>query len=109
VLSPYNAQVDAMARDLASSDDLQEVEALTIDRAQGRDVECVVISFVRANERRETGGLLSNRRRLNVALTRARSKLIIVGNAETLKGSHEMQQVMGICTANAWVTRLQGT
>ena len=108
VLSPYNAQVDAMARDLASSDDLKEVEALTIDRAQGRDVECVVISLVRANERRETGALLSNRRRLNVALTRARSKLVIVGNAETLKGSYEMQQVMGICSANAWITRLPG-
>ena len=108
MLSPYNAQVDAMARDLASSDDLKEVEALTIDRAQGRDVECVVISLVRANERRETGALLSNRRRLNVALTRARSKLVIVGNAETLKGSYEMQQVMGICSANAWITRLPG-
>ena len=108
VLSPYNAQVDAMARDLASSDDLKEVEALTIDRAQGRDVECVVISLVRANQRRETGGLLSNRRRLNVALTRARSKLVIVGNAETLQGSYEMQQVMGICSANAWITRLPG-
>ena len=43
VLSPYNVQVDAMARDLASSDDLKEVEALTIDGAQGRDVEWWVI------------------------------------------------------------------
>ena len=66
--------------------DLSGVAALTIDRAQGRDVDCVVMSLVRANAEHDAGRLLADRRRLNVALTRARAKLVIVGCASSLVG-----------------------
>lgn len=113
VLSPYNAQVDALAADLVSTReegacrvDLSEVEALTIDRAQGRDVETIVISLVRANPGRETGSLLRDRRRMNVALTRARSKMIIVGCGATLRTSPVMAEILGVLVVEGWMVPL---
>jgi DNA replication ATP-dependent helicase Dna2 len=111
VLSPYNAQVDALASDLqkrrhGSRDIPENVEALTIDRAQGRDVDCVLISFCRANEKRDAGALLSDRRRLNVALTRARCKLILVGHGATLAQSPVLREVLGVVLSERWLIPL---
>jgi len=54
------------------------VEVDTVDRFQGRDKECVLLSFVSHNARGEIGKLLTDWRRINVALTRAKSKLVRV-------------------------------
>ena len=122
VLSPYNGQVDALAKDLsdataaasaggADDDDgvdaaLSTIEALTIDRAQGRDVDVVVVSFARANERRDPGSLLADARRLNVALTRARGKLVLVGCGRTLVKSPVLDRVVGLVVREGWMQRL---
>ena len=82
------------------------VEALTIDRAQGRDVDCVVLSFCRANAARDAGRLLADKRRLNVALTRARSKLVLVGHGDTLRHSPVLSQVLGVVLENGWMFHL---
>ncbi|KAJ5059176.1 AAA domain-containing protein, partial [Bipolaris maydis] len=60
------------------------VELHTADKFQGRDKEVVIVSCVRSNENGVVGDLLKDRRRINVALTRARSKLIILGSEKTL-------------------------
>ena len=128
VLSPYNSQVDELDAELRrreakkatgdfgdpegnpSEPPIPEgVEALTIDRAQGRDVDCVVLSFCRANEARDAGRLLADRRRLNVALTRARSKLVLVGHGETLTRSPVLSQVLGVVLENGWMFHLPPT
>jgi DNA replication ATP-dependent helicase Dna2 len=126
VLSPYNSQVDELDAELrrreAGTGDFGDagnpegtpfdlpipegVEALTIDRAQGRDVDCVVLSFCRANEARDAGRLLADRRRLNVALTRARSKLVLVGHGKTLARSPVLSQVLGVVLKNGWMVHL---
>ena len=113
VLSPYNSQVDALDVDLrrreAATDEPpipEGVEALTIDRAQGRDVDCVVLSFCRANAARDAGRLLADKRRLNVALTRARSKLVLVGHGDTLRHSPVLSQVLGVVLENGWMFHL---
>lgn len=80
VISPYRAQVQLLEQTLRGVG----VEVLTIDKSQGRDKECVVISFVRSNAQQEAGRLLANWQRINVALTRAKSKLVMVGSASTL-------------------------
>ena len=107
VLSPYNSQVDAMARDLERERETggiaAGVEALTIDRAQGRDVEAAVVSMVRANPERDAGTLLRDRRRVNVALTRARSKLIVVGCGATLQSSPVLREVLGVTIHEKWL------
>jgi superfamily I DNA and/or RNA helicase len=62
------------------------VEVLTIDRCQGRDKEVVLMSFVRSSPSGAVGSLLMDWQRLNVALTRAKVKLVMVGSARTLAG-----------------------
>ncbi|KAI9151817.1 DNA replication ATP-dependent helicase/nuclease DNA2 [Paramyrothecium foliicola] len=63
------------------------VEMHTTDRFQGRDKEVVVLSLVRSNEACNIGDLLKDWRRINVAFTRAKTKLLVVGSVNTLKGS----------------------
>ena len=81
VMSFYRAQLNLLKKDLSSRLDL---EILTADQYQGRDKECIIISLVRLNDENNAGELLKEWRRLNVAVTRAKSKLIILGSRTTL-------------------------
>ena len=75
----YSAQA-RLIRDLL---EWAEVEVDTVDGFQGREKEAVVISMVRSNSRGEVG-FLNDTRRMNVALTRPRRKLIVIGDSSTL-------------------------
>lgn len=88
VIAPYAAQVRWL-REHWDSDDL---EIDTVDGFQGREKEAVLISFVRSNATGEIG-FLADTRRMNVALTRSRRKLIVVGDSATL-GGHEFYAAM---------------
>lgn len=79
VIAPYAAQV----RWLRSHWDGGDLEIDTVDGFQGREKEAVVISCVRSNADGEIG-FLADARRMNVALTRAKRKLIVVGDGSTL-------------------------
>ena len=81
VIAPYAAQVRWL-RDRAKRDAL---EIDTVDGFQGREKEAVLISCVRSNSAGEIG-FLADTRRMNVALTRARRKLILIGDSATLGG-----------------------
>ena len=90
VITPYNGQVRVLS-DLfqqAGGRDIGEpyhgLEIKSVDGYQGREKEVIVFSTVRANDDGEVG-FLSDRRRLNVALTRARRGLVIVGHPNTLR------------------------
>ena len=63
------------------------VEVSTVDKYQGREKSCIIISMVRSNEQHRIGRLLKDVRRINVALTRAKNKLIIIGSQSTLRAS----------------------
>ncbi len=78
VITPYDDQVDLLRSILG-----EIVEINTVDGYQGREKEIIVISFVRSNRTGDLG-FLTDLRRLNTALTRAKRKLICVGDAETL-------------------------
>jgi ATP-dependent RNA/DNA helicase IGHMBP2 len=83
VITPYAAQ----ARLLRQLIEDRAVEIDTVDGFQGREKDVVVISLVRSNAKGELG-FLSDTRRMNVALTRARRKLIVFGDSATL-ANHE--------------------
>ena len=83
VISPYSAQVRWIRERLRSAG----VEVDTVDGFQGREKEVVVISLVRSNAKGEIG-FLADTRRMNVALTRAKRRLIVIGDSATL-GGHE--------------------
>jgi ATP-dependent RNA/DNA helicase IGHMBP2 len=79
VITPYSAQVRLLRQQLA----VPGVEVDSVDGFQGREKEAVLISLVRSNAEGEIG-FLADVRRMNVALTRARRKLIVVGDSATL-------------------------
>lgn len=87
IISPYKAQV-RLLRQLLKRDSFlkpfrRHISVNTVDAFQGQERDVMILSMVRANE---TGkiGFLADLRRMNVAITRARYKVIIVGNATTL-------------------------
>jgi ATP-dependent RNA/DNA helicase IGHMBP2 len=80
VISPYDAQVQKIRQLLA---DVPDLEIDTVDGFEGREKEAVVVSLVRSNDKGELG-FVADIRRINVALTRARKKLIVIGDGATI-------------------------
>jgi DNA replication ATP-dependent helicase Dna2 len=83
VMTHYRSQLALLKHNLRNH---SEVEMHTADRFQGRDKEVIILSLVRSNEAKSIGELLKDWRRINVAFTRAKTKLLVVGSRETLKG-----------------------
>ncbi|HYF67810.1 MAG TPA: AAA domain-containing protein [Ohtaekwangia sp.] len=90
IITPYRAQVDHLIKLHEASAVLQRLQRLisinTVDAFQGQERDVIAISFVRSNNTGEVG-FLGDIRRTNVAMTRAKRKLIMVGDSATL-GSH---------------------
>lgn len=82
------------------------IELHTADKFQGRDKEVVLVSCVRSNEFGTVGDLLKDARRVNVALTRARSKLVILGSEKTLSCNALLSDMVALCRARGWVLDL---
>ncbi len=90
IITPYRAQVDHLHKLAEASSLLEPLHKLvtinTVDAFQGQERDVIAISFVRSNEKAEVG-FLGDIRRTNVAMTRARKKLIMIGDSATL-GAH---------------------
>ena len=67
-----------------------DLEMHTADKFQGRDKEIVILSCVRNNSENHVGDLLRDWRRVNVAFTRARTKLLVVGSRSTLRDGNDL-------------------
>lgn len=87
VISPYRAQVQLLRRLIKKKEFFKPYRSLisvnTVDGFQGQERDIIVISLVRANADGQIG-FLSDLRRMNVAITRARMKLIIFGDVQTM-------------------------
>lgn len=93
ILSPYSAQISLLSSVLKSvtfksvhdSSVIpgEQIELGTVDSMQGREKDVVLLSLVRSNERGEVG-FLAQKKRLNVAMTRAKRQLVIIGDSETI-------------------------
>ena len=87
VISPYKAQVQYLRQLVKKDTFFKPFRSLmtinTVDGFQGQERDVILISLVRANEDGQIG-FLNDLRRMNVAITRARMKLIILGDASTL-------------------------
>ena len=82
IITPYSAQVGHL-RDRLAAEGLTDIDLGSVDGFQGREKEAVIISLVRSNPDGEIG-FLAEQRRMNVALTRAKRKLIIIGDSATI-------------------------
>lgn len=90
VISPYQAQIRILRKLISRSRKLRpvrrQITVQTVDAFQGQERDIILISLVRANDSGQIG-FLQDLRRMNVAITRARHKVMIVGDARTL-GRH---------------------
>lgn len=87
IISPYKAQVHLLRRLVKKDNFLKPFRRLisinTVDAFQGQERDAIILSMVRSNDKGKIG-FLGDLRRMNVAITRARYKVIIVGSADTL-------------------------
>jgi len=77
-ISPYSGQVAAAKEALPG-----EMRISTIDSFQGQEKECIILSLVRSNDDSDIG-FLKDYRRMNVAITRAKEQLIVIGDSATI-------------------------
>lgn len=82
IITPYQAQLSLLSDSMLPT--YPGLEIGTVDGMQGREKDAVIISLVRSNDKREVG-FLKEKRRLNVAMTRARKHLCIVGDSGTVR------------------------
>ncbi|MDX2302061.1 MAG: AAA domain-containing protein [Microscillaceae bacterium] len=90
IISPYNAQVAYLKEHILHQDEFSNylpfLQVNSIDGFQGQERDVIYISLVRSNTKGQIG-FLADTRRMNVALTRARKKLVVIGDSATL-GQH---------------------
>ncbi|CCG82981.1 Putative uncharacterized protein [Taphrina deformans PYCC 5710] len=93
IVTPYSAQVSLLS--VLLRPDHPDIEIGTVDGFQGREKEVVIVSLVRSNGVGQVG-FLSERKRLNVAMTRPKRQLVVVGDSETVsRGGAFMKAWMG--------------
>ena len=87
VITPYSAQVSEIRKQLKKMEIGQapnkRIEVSTVDGFQGREKEVIIISMVRSNAQNEIG-FLSNEKRMNVAVTRAKRLCCLIGDSGTV-------------------------
>ncbi|SPC64806.1 related to DNA2 - DNA helicase [Ustilago sp. UG-2017b] len=122
VVTPYRQQIKLLRTLLltqsqtqltqARGEDLGEIELLTADQSQGRDKDVILVTFTRANfstaidAAGNTGELLNDLRRLNVTLTRAKKKLVMIGHSATLKSSTVIKPLLSLLERERWITEI---
>jgi superfamily I DNA and/or RNA helicase len=101
IISPYRAQVQLLRRLLMKREYFKpfrrQISVNTVDGFQGQERDVIVISMVRSNDTGQIG-FLRDLRRMNVAMTRARMKLIILGDPKTLTRHPFYRQLWNFCT-----------
>ncbi|SCU79454.1 LADA_0B00760g1_1 [Lachancea dasiensis] len=105
VMTLYRAQL-RLLRKLLNSEENSDLEILTADQFQGRDKQCIIISMVRSNDQLNGGSLLRELRRVNVAMTRAKSKLVIIGSRKTVSSVESLRGLMVLLEAQGWLYSL---
>uniref|UniRef100_F6ZBQ5 DNA replication ATP-dependent helicase/nuclease DNA2 n=1 Tax=Equus caballus TaxID=9796 RepID=F6ZBQ5_HORSE len=93
IIAPYRQQLKII-NDLLARSSVGPVEVNTVDKYQGRDKSIILVSFVRSNKDGTVGELLKDWRRLNVAITRAKHKLILLGCVPSLNRYPPLEKLL---------------
>ncbi|KAL6522445.1 hypothetical protein OROMI_031717 [Orobanche minor] len=93
IITPYAAQVVLLKMLRSKEEKLKDTEISTVDGFQGREKEAIIISMVRSNSKKEVG-FLSDRRRMNVAVTRARRQCSIICDTDTVSGDKFLKRLI---------------
>ena len=108
VITPFRSQLRLFNDNPALHESRSKgLEICTIDKFQGRDKSVIIISLVRSNNEGNVGRLLQDFRRLNVAFSRAKHKMIIVGSFNTMqRGSDVLRPVLESLMQRNWVHKV---
>jgi DNA replication ATP-dependent helicase Dna2 len=105
VITFYRSQLSLLRQSLRRY--TPDLEMHTTDKFQGRDKEVVILSCVRSNAENNVGELLRDWRRVNVAFTRAQTKLLVVGSRSTLRdGNDLLRKYIRLVEGKDWVYNL---
>ena len=112
IITPYSAQVSNLSHKI-TQDEYRGLEISTVDGFQGREKEIIILSLVRSNQKNQVG-FLSDKRRLNVAITRPRRMLIVIGDIDTITNGNEKENSFlknfgEYCNENATNVNIIGT
>lgn len=101
IISPYREQALHIEKELKEDPNVSKLDLSinTIDGFQGQEKDLVFISLVRSNTKGEIG-FLTDYRRMNVAMTRARKQLIIVGDSATIGNNRFYSEFLDYCEKN---------
>lgn len=100
IISPYKQQVKLLEELVSQEELLKNSKVDTVDGFQGEEKDLIAISLVRSNEKGEIG-FLRDTRRMNVAITRARKKLIIIGDSATISHNNFYEKLLEFWSQNA--------
>jgi superfamily I DNA and/or RNA helicase len=102
ILSPYKGQINYMEREIRADDKLVNlaIKVKTIDGFQGQESDIVIVSLVRSNGKNEIG-FLKDYRRFNVAITRAKCQVVVVGDSSTIGKDLFFSGFLDYCESNA--------
>ncbi|NPA12004.1 MAG: IGHMBP2 family helicase [Epsilonproteobacteria bacterium] len=111
VITPYKDHEEYIKRLMEKTEqntaEMEKVEVKSVDGFQGREKEIIILSLVRANENEEIG-FLNDLRRLNVAITRPKRKLLVIGDAKTLSVNETYKRFIEYVKTNGLYRRLDG-
>ena len=102
ILSPYKGQINYMEREIRADDKLVNlaIKVKTTDGFQGQESDIVIVSLVRSNGKNDIG-FLKDYRRFNVAITRAKCQVVVVGDSSTIGKDLFFAGFLDYCESNA--------
>ena len=105
IITLYRSQLALIKQNLHQQH--PRIEMNTADKFQGRDKEVIILSLVRSNEKQNVGDLLKDQRRVNVAFTRAKTKLLVLGSKETIMGNNLLKKFVNLMDDKGWIYDLR--
>mgnify|MGYP001412142145 FL=1 len=97
IITPYWSQVAVLRETFG---DIPNLDISTVDGFQGCEKELIIISFVRSNPEKKVG-FLSEIRRINVTVTRAKRCCFVIGDIETLSSDENIKSFVDFCQRNS--------
>ncbi|CAH1800065.1 unnamed protein product [Owenia fusiformis] len=106
IITPYSGQKTFIQEQLNIRKGCEDIEVNTVDAFQGREKEIIIMSCVRGKSNPGIIGFLANRQRMNVALTRAKNALYVVGSLESVAVSEDWKALIKDAKQRSKVVRV---
>lgn len=106
VITPYSHQVKRIIETFQEASIDGGINVLTVDRSQGQERDCIIVSMAQSHLDKSDGSILNDWRRLNVCLTRAKLKLVVIGSQESLRAIPSTRSFIELLNSQGQVLKL---